>query len=350
MKILVIQQKMIGDVLTSSILCERLKQHDKNTEIHYLINKSTFPVVENNPFIDQFIFFISEEKQNYRKLYRFIKLIRKQHYDIIIDAYGKLSSQLITLFSKTKTKIGYHKSYTAFIYTNTIKRNKKPSKNVSLAIENRMKLLEPLQISFKPIEPKIYLTVTEVKQAKSIINKFKIVTTKPIYMISVLGSNAKKTYPANYMASLLDTIIKEKKEAQLLFNYIPNQTQQAKEILNFCKPETQKHIYFDLFGKNLREFLALTYHCHALIGNEGGAINMAKALHKPTFIIFNPALNKANWFGDSENTKNMAVHLSDFSIFDENDKQKAKQNPKPFYLKFKPSFIKPKLVEFLNQL
>ena len=350
MKILVIQQKMIGDVLTSSIICERLKQHDKNIEIHYLINKNTFPVIVNNPYIDQFISFTAEEEKNYFKLYSFIKKIKKVKYDVVIDAYAKLSSQLITFFSGAKTKIGYHKNYTAFIYTHAIKRTKKPTNKVSLAIENRMKILEPLHIPFKLIEPKIYLTKKEIKQAKSMLNSFAIDTTKPLYMISVLGSNSKKTYPAKYMASLLDIIISEKMEAQLLFNYIPNQLQQAKEIFDLCQQKTQEQIYFDLFGNDLREFLALTHHCDALIGNEGGAVNMAKALQKPTFIIFNPALNKTNWFGDIENNKNMAVHLSDFTKFDENDKQKAKQNPKSYYLKFKPSFIRPKLVEFLNQL
>ncbi|NBC57221.1 MAG: lipopolysaccharide heptosyltransferase family protein, partial [Bacteroidetes bacterium] len=51
MKILVIQQKMIGDVLTSSVICENLKRNFPNAEVHYLINRFTLPVVENNPYI-----------------------------------------------------------------------------------------------------------------------------------------------------------------------------------------------------------------------------------------------------------------------------------------------------------
>ena len=57
MKILVIQQKMIGDVLTSSVLFEMIKKKHPNYKLHYLINNHTSAVVENNPLIDKIIFF-----------------------------------------------------------------------------------------------------------------------------------------------------------------------------------------------------------------------------------------------------------------------------------------------------
>ena len=49
MKILVIQQKMIGDVLTSSILFEVLRAKYPNAQLDYLVNSHTLPVIENNP-------------------------------------------------------------------------------------------------------------------------------------------------------------------------------------------------------------------------------------------------------------------------------------------------------------
>ena len=64
MKILVIQQKMIGDVLTSSILFEVLRAEYPNAELHYLIYPHTLPVVENNPFIDKIIIFKEEFKKS----------------------------------------------------------------------------------------------------------------------------------------------------------------------------------------------------------------------------------------------------------------------------------------------
>ena len=350
MKILVIQQKMIGDVLTTSILFEALKEKFRTAELHYLINTHTVPVVENNPFIDHIIYFTPEIEKNKWNLLSFIKQIKENKYDVVIDIYGKLSSNLISLFSGANVRIGYYKKHTSFIYTNPIKRLQQAKNNSSLAIENRMSLLELLDIPFKNIAPKVYLQQNEIDNAKESLKSHSINLSNPLFMIAVLGSNPKKTYPNKYMAKLLDLIINETPNAQLLFNYIPKQLTKAKEIYNLCTHKTQKQIFFKLFGKSIREFVALTYHCNALIGNEGGAVNMAKAIQIPTFIIFNPSLSKANWFGSSENDKNVAVHLSDYISYNKNDKNKAKQNPEEYYNKFKPTFIEPKLTLFLSNL
>ncbi|MEP3836355.1 MAG: glycosyltransferase family 9 protein [Algibacter sp.] len=350
MKILIIQQKMIGDVLTSSILFESLRHKFPESQLDYLINDHTYPVVENNPFIDKFIFITPEIEKSKIKFFAFLKKLRKEEYDAVIDIYGKISSALISLSIKANIKTAYHKRHTAYIYSHTIKRLKQPQNNSSLAIENRFKLLEPLQIKFSPITPKIYLTSTEVKDAKLYLQENNIDLQKPLYMISVLGSSKNKTYPKNYMAKLLNTIVEQNTDSQLLFNYIPRQKEEAKAVFDACNKVTQQHILFNVFGKSLREFLAITKHCNALIGNEGGANNMAKALGIKTFTIFSPYLNKKNWFGGVESDKHhVAIHISDFVPFSEQDIVLAKKNVEDYYLKLKPEYIKPKLINFLKQ-
>jgi heptosyltransferase-2 len=338
---------MIGDVLTTSILFEALKATYPNAELHYVINQHTFPVVENNPFIDNFLFVTPEMEQSKLKFLGFLKHIKKEHYDATIDVYGKLSSALISLYSKANIKSAYHKKHTSFIYNKAIKRLKSPVNNSSLAIENRMRLLECLDVPFKAYSPKIYLTDSEKKDAKHYLTESDIDENKPLFMISVLGSSALKTYPFEYMAQLLDSIVKTKPTAQLLFNYIPKQKEDAQSIYDHCSSETQQQIFFNVFGKSLREFLAITSHCDALIGNEGGANNMAKALNIPTFTIFSPYLNKQNWFGENENDTNVAVHLLDTINYDIGD---AKAKPLVYYEKFKPEFIIPKLNTFVTKL
>lgn len=335
---------MIGDVLTTSLLFEALHERYPEAELHYLVNSHTLPVVHNNPFISKFILFTPEIEESKLALYNLLREIKAEKYDITIDVYGKLSSTLISYFSKAKTRIAYYKKYTACLFTHPIKRIESAQHNKSLAIENRFKLLEPLGITFKDISPKIYLTTEEIRAAKSILTASKIDLNNPIFMISVLGSSTVKTYPFEYMADLLNSIVSTEKNAQLLFNYIPNQKSQAQAIYDFCLPETKEHILLDVYGKSLREFLAITSQCTALIGNEGGAINMAKALNIPTFTIFSPYLNKQNWFGGDE-TNHVAVHLSDYLAYDNSD---AKKHPKEYYLKFKPNFISEQLITFLK--
>ncbi|MGB5821648.1 MAG: glycosyltransferase family 9 protein [Saonia sp.] len=349
MKILIIQQKMIGDVLISSILCENIKKNLPDSEVHYLINNHTEAVVVNNPYIDRIVYFKAEYKKNRLAFYAFLKGIRKEKYQAVIDVYGKLESNLVSLFSKAPIKVSHKKWYTNFVYTHHITKQKKRDMGVGYAIEDRLLFLAPIIPTLEETvkKPVIYLTDQEIAGAKKFLESHSIDFAKPILMLSILGSGKNKTYPLPYMAEVIDHIA-EKTDATLLFNYIPSQYVEAKELYDRCAIGTKKHIKFDAFAKSLRSFLALLHHCDAIIGNEGGAINMAKALDIPTFSIFSPWITKLAWdiFSDQNN---VAVHLNDFmpEKIQGKSKKELKQESLELYPLFTPSLLLDKLEGFL---
>jgi heptosyltransferase-2 len=353
MKVLIIQQKMIGDVLATSILFEAIKHKYPNAELHYVLNSHTYPVVEENPHIDKFHFFTSEHENSKRKLWQFASQLRKENYDAIIDVYSKISSNIIALRSKAKTKISIDKGHNVLIYNHRFEHKSKANSNAGLAIENRLQLLKPLDIDTSQIvKPKIYLTASEKTKAKQFLESNGIDLSKPLFMIGVLGSGSNKTYPFDYMTKVIDTIVSEQPESQVLFNYIPKQEADAKAILELCDPETQKHVFCEIFGKNLRDFLAINSHCDALIGNEGGAINMSKALSVPTFTIFSPWIKKEAWNMFDDGRKHVSVHLKDYDATEYSDikhPKELKSKASELYLKFKPSYFEEELIKFLKQ-
>ncbi|HJS01687.1 MAG TPA: glycosyltransferase family 9 protein, partial [Flavobacterium sp.] len=346
----VIQQKMIGDVLASSTICNTLKNEYPEAQIDYLIYPFTKAVIENNPNIDNVILFTDQIRKNKLELLKFCLDIRKAKYDIIIDAYGKIESNLIVALSGSKTKIGFHKSYTKSLYTHTFKGLSLPKTTAGLAIENRMKLLDFFALK-KPLKdrPQIFLTEKEIENGKTILEQHHIDLSKKIYMIGVLGSGITKTYPSKYMAEILDKIVLDT-NASLLFNYIPSQLKEAQEVYNLCKPETQKNIKIDIVPKSIREFLSITYHCDALIGNEGGAVNMAKALHKPTFTIFSTWIRKEAWNSFDDGVKNVSVHLKDLKpeLYGSKSAKEMKNQAMNLYQAFTPDLIIPSLEEYLK--
>ncbi|MBT8196629.1 MAG: lipopolysaccharide heptosyltransferase family protein, partial [Bacteroidia bacterium] len=117
MKILVIQQKMIGDVLTTALLFEALKRKYPKSELHYVINSNTEAVIRHNPFIDKLLMFTPEIQSQKSDFYKFLKVIRSENYDVVIDAYSKLSSNLMSFYSRAKMRISKRKWYTSWIYT-----------------------------------------------------------------------------------------------------------------------------------------------------------------------------------------------------------------------------------------
>lgn len=352
MKFLVIQQKMIGDVLTATLICENLRRHFPGCHIDFVANENTLAVIEGNPYLDKIIVFRKEYRSNKRAFFAFLRSFTTETYDALIDAYGKTESNLITWFTLAPMKISYYKWYTRFLYTHALKRYTAPDPELGLAVKNRLLLLQPLMSGDTSLvtRPSIYLSEAEIAEARDFLIHHHIDIDRPLFMLSVLGSGIPKTYPLPYMAEVIRCIA-EQSEATLLFNYIPQQAAHAKTLYDLCDEATQARIKFGVFAPSLRKFLGVLYHCNALIGNEGGAVNMAKALRIPTFSIFSPWIAKEAWhLFAGDNT--VAVHLRDYEpeLFQERSPKQIKKKAMYLYERFKPSYIKKDLERFLETI
>ncbi|MFH6946271.1 glycosyltransferase family 9 protein [Flavobacterium sp. FlaQc-50] len=351
MKILVIQQKMIGDVLVSSIICNNLRIAYPDAQIDYLVYSSTTPVLEGNSSIDNIILFEEKHRKSKKELLQLGLQIRNEKYDLLIDAYSKLESWVLVLLSNAKRKISYKKPGRNFLYTDNIPFESYPKTNLGLAIERRLSLLEPLDLQIKtdPI-PKLFVSDKENQDAIALFEKHKVQKDRKTIMISLLGSEKLKTYPLDFMAKVVDYIA-DQEDVNILFNYFPKQLESAKTVFNACKPSTQEKIYFDLLGDDLRSFIAIMNQCDLIIGNDGGAINMAKALEKPSFIIFSPWIEKKIWATFEDGIHHLSVHLKDFrpDLFVDKTEKMLKKEALSLYEEFKPDFFSDTIKLFLNQ-
>lgn len=339
---------MIGDVLTTSLLFEVLRSHYPKAQLDFLINSNTKPVVENNPYINKYWLYSKEHEVSASLKTAFRHSLKNEKYDAVIDVYAKIGSAFLTKYTGAKNRISYRKWYTRHKYTTTVVPKVSTSLNEGLAIANRVLLLEPLLGKIDSIpKPKIYLRQEEKEKAEQRLAEYGIDTEKPIYMIGILGSSKNKTYPLSSMAKILNFLVQETK-GQLLFNYIPRQQSEADELIELCSTSTKKNIFKELYGKDLREFLALTSYCDALIGNEGGAVNMAKALDIPTFSIFAPWILKEAWNSYENTSKNVSVHLKDFhpELYTKHPKKYKKRAVSMYHL-FDFEYITPVLQRFL---
>ena len=169
---------MIGDVLASTVICEALKMEHPNAEIHYLIQKNTFPVVENNPFIDKIVFFEEKNYKGISGLFKLGKELKAERYDTIIDAYGKLQSLIPTYLSQAKNRIGTHKWYSKFFLTQTVIPDTECN-----GTANAFRILlakTSLNKEIPAIFPKIYLLNSEIEFAKKLGLKKLIIMSEDI--------------------------------------------------------------------------------------------------------------------------------------------------------------------------
>jgi heptosyltransferase-2 len=139
-------------------------------------------------------------------------------------------------------------------------------------------------------------------------------------------------------------------DVNLLFNYMPNQKRDAEKLFNLCNAASQKKIFINVIGNSIRDFIALMNQCDLIIGNDGGATNMAKALQKPSFILFCPWIDKQGWSLLEDGTNHVSFHLDEFlpELFENIRSKDVKKNYEEYYKKFVPELFLNQLETFLN--
>lgn len=339
--------KMLGDVLAGTVVCRVLAARYPTAEIHYLVNKNTHAVVAHQPNIHRLIVFQPDKQSGIRSFWRFVQAIRAQQYDLVYDLYGKTQSQLISLFSGAAERISYHKWYSAWCYTQTVKRTRLRRTIAGPAIENRLRLIyrdEPLPTNV-PL-PTIYLSAAEQQQADRMLAQAGL-SDKTLIMVSAFGSSERKTWPLAYTAQLLDYLVGHY-AVELLLNYLPKQADDAEQLYLLCHSDTRRHIHLDLYADELRLFLALLNRCRAVIGNEGGAINMGKALKLASFSVYAPWIDPDGWGIGEDDHQHMSVHLRDFEadMYRQTPMKKLKPKASELYLKLTPERVMPKFQLF----
>jgi len=348
-KILIIQNKRIGDVLISSVIANNYKAKYPDSEVHLMAYDFTHGVILNNPNIDKIISINEKELKKFKNLIKTINLVRKEKYDIIFDPYSKLQSRLICKFGGAKQTVG-HKSRKKIgnlgYYTHPVGILESKSHICGKAIEDRIHLLKQVD-TFENIdyEPKIFLT-DEEKQFK-VPEKYQ---DKKIIMLGILGSTPQKSMPYEYIAEIIDHIANTF-DCYMLFNYAPNQKVEADKIYELC--QNKSNIILDVYAPSIRDFAVLMNQCAVLVSNEGGTVHIAKAINKPTFTIFSPYINKDDWSSFEDGKFHKSVHLLDFlpnaiSELSYEQNKEIERNPREMYLKLTPEMIIPELNSFLK--
>ncbi|MGZ5222386.1 MAG: glycosyltransferase family 9 protein, partial [Chitinophagaceae bacterium] len=95
-KILVIRLSSIGDIVLASPVFRCLKKQLPDAEIHLATKEAFKMVTASNPYIDHFHFFDSD-------LTAFIRQLKEQNFDYVVDLHNNIRSTRIRKALKKKT-------------------------------------------------------------------------------------------------------------------------------------------------------------------------------------------------------------------------------------------------------
>jgi len=112
-KILVIRADRIGDVILSTPSLTALRKRFPKAHISLLVNLYTKDLMIGNPVIDKVIAYHSEISL-FSKL-RFIRDIRRRHFDLIVVLHSTFWSCVISFLSGALFRVGYRERGGGFL-------------------------------------------------------------------------------------------------------------------------------------------------------------------------------------------------------------------------------------------
>jgi len=261
-KYLVIQTASIGDVILSTSIGEKLKEHDKNCQVDYLIKKGNEGVFYGNMGVNEVIIW-DKKTEKYKNLLRIIFQIREEKYEAVINLQRFFSSGIFTIFSGAKKKYGFRKNPLSLFFT---KRSPHKFKENWHEIDRNHQLIKHFTDD-KPALPKLYPTKREfAKMSPYKTNPYITITpaslwfTKqfppekwldfinqldPSIFIYFLGGPADK--------DLCDDLIKNSQRKNLLnfagkLNFVESAALMRDALMNYVNDSAAQHIASSVNG------------------------------------------------------------------------------------------------------
>lgn len=288
MKILLIKQTSLGDVLHMTPIIRALKKWKPESEIDIVTDKRALGILKNNPYINKLyvLDIYKYEKEIFKsplkffstikEFFSYIKEVRKKKYDIAIDLQGLERSVIFLYLCKAKKK--YAKGKWAFV-----KSNYYVDINAIVGLISFLKFFDcpndGVDLDYflpETIEEDFNKTIERIKQTK----KFEI--EKDYIVFSPFSRWETKDLSVNKAREIIAEI-KKLKDIQIIVSATSDYNKECKEIVEGFDNVLDSSGLF-----NLTELAYLIKNSKCMLTVDSFPMHTGCAFKKPLIAIFGP--------------------------------------------------------------
>ncbi|MCX5899389.1 MAG: glycosyltransferase family 9 protein [Proteobacteria bacterium] len=301
-RILIIRLSAIGDVLRVLPAFQVLKEHYHGCHIGWVVEQGAKDILEAHPGIDEV--FVFPKKSIKRKLksisgigaglsefFSFMKRIRHERFDMVIDFHGLFKSGIISFLSGAPERVGFAAGSCRecnFLFNNW--RFPVENKNIS-RIERNLALLRGMGLDTSHDPPAICVPEEDRDVVQRFFRQLHIDSRCPIVAIhpgTSPGTPYKRWEPHRY-AVVADKAIEES-AAQILFTWAGQEIEMVNQIVSLMKYKA----FIAPALENLCQ-LAEVFRCSDLyLGGDTGPMHLAAFVGIPVVAIFGPTDHVVN--------------------------------------------------------
>ena len=287
MKILVVRYRFIGDMILTIPFLRNLRYAYPNAQIDMLVAPNSGEVIENCPYVNNFIYFDTTRKHKYeigkgekKSFWHYVKLLRKEKYDKAYVLKRSFSSAMLCFLAGIKERIGYDSEHRGFLLTKRVKYDTKKHES-----ECFLDILKADNIFIKDNYLENWICEYNNQKADElfILNNINNQNLKAV--VSVTASNAGKAWDINKYARIIEYLSNEK-GVQVIFIGAPSDKTIYDEL-----PIKEKLTIpaVNLCGKvTLKDSLAVLKKVDFILGNDSGTLHMASSVGTKVIGLYGP--------------------------------------------------------------
>ena len=285
-RILIVKPSSLGDVLHVFPAMELIRNCCPEAKIDWLIHPAFADLLQFTPPIDRVILFKRRELGRLSSLpgtlFKLIRELRKEQYDLIFDFQGLLRSALFARIAGGAV-VGFKdpKEQAAALFYKWRGAARKPAEH---AVDRNLRLVEEFFRQRLPQKTSpLQNNECFAAEAKKLLQTIPLGDNDKVIALIPGARWESKCWPPEFFAKLARALTKREPELKFICIGSGADTAAAGEIIKLSKTGN----IFSLTGQTtVGGMVELLRRCDAVVTNDSGPMHVAAALNKPTFALF----------------------------------------------------------------
>ena len=288
-KILICRTDRIGDVILTLPVITNLRMADKKAHIAFLGAEYSRKVLQNNPYLDEFIVYQPEGRHaGLAGLFTLAAEMRRAKFDTVLHIFPRFKVSLAAFLAGIRVRVGPAARWYSFLYNK--KLNIHRSRVEKHELEYNLDYLAPLKVPLKDKKIKLWLDPKEKKFASNFFKSKKLSGKVVAVHPGGASGSGHNWSPARY-AELVECL------QRLKVNVLLIEGKGEKELTGEILSKLKRHPAVLGGFTDIRRLGAVLEKSAVLISKNTGTMHTAAAVGTPTISFFSPVyvLSEKRW-------------------------------------------------------
>jgi ADP-heptose:LPS heptosyltransferase len=282
-RILVVQFRMIGDVLLSTPVLRALRQHYPQSYIAFCTEPGPAGVLKNNPFIDAIL--LHPRPATWWQEFQFLLHVRQSRFDLVIDLMGNPRSAFLTYISGARQRLAFARFPRSLCYTIRVDHQHEVQ---GYTVSKRLRLLEPLGIRATDLSLSLTSTQEDRQAVQQFLSAHRITPDDLLICMDPTSYVRTREWPGDNFSQLTD-LLSERLGARVCLLWGPGEQEKVQAIAAAARCQPILHPPWEL-----THVAALLARADLFVGCSSAPMHIAVSQQTPTLTILG-ATPRVNW-------------------------------------------------------